>query len=323
VLCLAEDLYAFLVSANRDRLGPFFRYPYIPADRMDCVFDKRAMYRAAEAAGLRVPPTLYAPFDGHALSGWEYYPALVKPLVSRFRLENGRVTSGPAFPAVFGGKALLAQDRPQLERIAREVESRGIPFCVQRWIPGENPAIVNAKFVADRDGRIPACFISRKIRQQPADFGTCCVAESTREPELQRYAEMFCRATGYCGPGGMEFKTEPGAGTHWFIEVNPRLDFWIRMATLKGVNLPLQHYLLSLGHPLPTLRQTDDGARWIDIEGDIRGYRWRRRHPQYRISLRQWLQPYRSFDEAVWNREDPVPGFARFVRMIPSLIARP
>jgi hypothetical protein len=89
------------------------------------------------------------------------------------------------------------------------------------------------------------------------------------------------------------------------------------------VNLPLQHYRLSLGRPLPVLRQQNGGACWIDIEGDIRGFRWRRTHRDYRIPLRQWWPPYRHFDEAVWNREDPVPGLVRFAKMIPSLVARP
>jgi predicted ATP-grasp superfamily ATP-dependent carboligase len=247
---------------------------------------------------------------------------VVKPLVSRFRFQDGRLTAGLRFPDVFGGKALLARDREELENVARDVSSRGFSFCVQRWIPGDNPAIVNVKFVADRDGRIPACFISRKHRQQPADFGTCCVAVAEYLPAVHEQAERFCRSTGYSGPGGMEFKLDPETGQPWFIEVNPRLDFWIRMAVLKGVNLPLQHYRLALDQPLPRLRQQDGGAFWIDIEGDLQGYRWRKERSGYELPLRRFLQPYRRFDEAVFNLRDPIPGLARFARMVPSLLRR-
>jgi len=323
VLCLAEDLYAFIVSINRKRLEPYYRYPYIPIERTGIFFDKRAMYDAAEKAGLDVPSTLYSPLAEGRLDSWDGYPAVVKPLVSRFRLEAGRLTAGPRFPDVFGSKALLARNRDELLAVARDVASRGFSFCVQRRVPGDNPAIVNVKFVADRDGRIPACFVSRKHRQQPADFGTCCVAVSEYLPAAHEQAERFCRSTGYSGPGGMEFKIDPETGRYWFIEVNPRLDFWIRMAVLKGVNLPLQHYLLALDRPLPRSRQRDGGAFWIDVEGDIQGYRWRKQGSGYPLSLRQFLKPYRHFDEAVWTLQDPIPGLARFARMVPSLLRAP
>ena len=323
VLCMAEDLYAFIVSANRERLEPLFRYPFVPAERMAVFFDKRAMHAAAEKAGLRVPPTLHSPLAEGEIARWPHYPAVVKPLVSRFRVEQGRLVAGPRFPDVFGGKALLARDRAELARIAGEVEAQGFAFCVQRLVPGGNPAIVNVKFVADRDGAIPACFVSRKLRQQPADFGTCCVAVAEYLPLVHEMAERFCRSTGYSGPGGMEFKLDPQTAEPWFIEVNPRLDFWIRMATLKGVNLPLQHYRLALGLPLARERQRDGGAAWIDLWGDLEGYRWRRARSGYEVSLRELLRPYLRFDEAVFSLADPLPGLSRLARMAAALLRPP
>ncbi len=321
VLFMAEDLYAYIASANSDRLAPLYRYPYIPADVAAALFDKQAMYRAAEGAGLHLPPTLCAPSGQSWQSDWKHYPAVIKPLVSRFWLDGAKIRHAPSFPKVFGSKALMVAGPQDLAGAVARVETHGFGFCIQKYVVGDNPLIYNVKFVASPDSSIPACFISKKVRQQPADFGTCCVSESEYVPELHQQAERFCRAVGYVGPGGMEFKLDPADGRFWFIEVNPRLDFWVRMSTLKGVNLPLQQYLLSLGEPLRSFRQRDDGIAWIDIEGDIRGYRWLRSRGQG-LSLRDFLRPYRSFDEAVWNLRDPLPGLANFARMGPSLLRR-
>lgn len=318
VLFLAEDLYAFLASAHAEKLSRFYHYPYIRPDRLSLFFDKRLMFREAEAAGLCVPPTLFSPLSAGQLSDWSYFPAVVKPLVSRFSFAGAEVLCRPSFPKVFKGKALQAQNHVELEATIRAVEREGFEYCVQRLIPGPNERIYNVKFVADRDGRIPSCFISRKRRQQPADFGTCCVAESEYVEELHAQTQAFCTRTRYCGPGGMEFKQEDGR--FWFIEINPRLDYWIRMATLKGVNLAVQQYALSLGQDLKVARQEDGGAAWIDIEGDLKGKGWRARNPEYEIRWKDFLQPYRAFDEAVWNRRDPIPGLLNFTRMMPSLI---
>ena len=321
VLFMAEDLYAYIASVNSDRLAPLYRYPYIPTGIAAALFEKQAMYRAAESAGLNVPPTLCAPFPPGWQGDWKHFPAVIKPLVSRFRLSGKEVTQAPSFPKVFGSKALMVRSPEDLAAAVADVERHGFGFCIQKYVVGDNPLIYNVKFVAAPDSSIPACFISRKMRQQPADFGTCCVSVSEFVPELHRQAEQFCRAIGYVGPGGMEFKRDPADGRFWFIEVNPRLDFWVRMSTLKGVNLPLQQYLLSLGRPLESLRQRDDAIAWIDIEGDIRGYRWLRARGQ-RLSVRDFLRPYRSFDEAVWNLRDPLPGLLNFARMGPSLLRR-
>jgi predicted ATP-grasp superfamily ATP-dependent carboligase len=318
VLFLAEDLYAFLASANAERLSQYYRYPYIDLDCLPLFFDKRLMFREAEAAGLNVPPTLFSPLSDDQVRSWRHFPAVIKPVVSRFSFSGAEVIKRPAFPKIFKGKALEARNYDALQSAVRAVEREGFEYCVQRLIPGPNDRIYNVKFVADRDGRIPSCFISKKQRQQPADFGTCCVAISEYAEELHQQTQAFCTHTQYCGPGGMEFKRD--SDCFWFIEVNPRLDFWIRMAVLKGVNLPLQQYCLSLGQELKSAKQEDGGPAWIDIEGDLKGKWWRTRHPEYPLDWKEYVKPYRAFDEAVWNRRDPIPGLLNFARMVPSLI---
>lgn len=320
VLFLTEDLYAFLASAKAESLSRFYRYPYIGLDCLPLFFDKRLMLREAEAAGLNVPPTLFSPLSADQLRSWSHFPAVVKPVVSRFSFSGAEVLSRPTFPKIFKGKALLARNYEELEATVQAVEKEGFEYCVQRLIPGPNAWIYNVKFVADRDGSIPSCFISRKERQQPADFGTCCVSVSDYVEELHLQTQAFCSHTRYCGPGGMEFKRDSESGRFWFIEVNPRLDYWIRMAALKGVNLPVQQYCLSLGQELKSTRQEDGGPAWIDIEGDLKGKWWRTRRPEYDIGWKTFLQPYRSFQEAVWNRRDPIPGLLNFTRMVPSLV---
>ena len=61
----------------------------------------------------------------------------------------------------------------------------------------------------DYPHEVPACFVSRKVRQQPADFGTCCVARAATNPELEDMARAFGVATRYTGPACLEFNSAP------------------------------------------------------------------------------------------------------------------
>ncbi len=327
VLFLAEDLYAYLASYYQQELKAYFLYPFVPQANLTTFFDKSEMYSNAGDAGLRVPKTLFPPLNAARITDWSHYPAVVKPLVSRFTIREDGARDAGRFPEVFGGKALVADDCDQLARVAAEVERLAIPCCVQEFVPGPEHNLYNVKFVAAADSTVPACFVSQKLRQYPADFGTCTVARACFREELRHVAEAFCRSTRYVGPGCIECKWHRDERTFHFIEMNPRLDYWIRMATLKGVNLPLQQYLLSSGQTLAPMRQLDDDRCWVDVTGDVKGLAWRRGRPDHAIRFLDALGPYRRFDEAVFNSRDPFPGALRLMKAPLSIsravIARP
>lgn len=316
VLFMAEDLYAYIVSLYKEELSPFYFYPFIDKDKLNVFFNKREMFQAAMKAGLHQPRTLFAPLSEEDIQSWKNFPALMKPNVSRFTFHGRTLVDAVKFPSVFGGKAVQVNNESEIRALAARLKEMDIDYCIQELIPGENFNITNVKFVSGKGGTVPACFISRKIRQQPADFGTCSVSRADFIPELDKMTKDFCAVTGYAGPGGMEFKYNSNDGKWYFIEINPRLDFWIRMAVLKGINLPFQQYLLSTGQKLFEARQKDGGRLWIDIQGDMDGCEWRRKRPEWRLSWAEVLRPYLFFNEAIFNFADPLPGLIRLIHVV-------
>lgn len=320
VLFLAEDVYAYIASLYKHELSPYYLYSYIDLDRLDIFFNKKIMFKEAEKAGIVLPITLFSPLTDEQISGWNYYPAVIKPLVSRFTFKDRKLVDFIKFPTLFGGKAIQVSNEKELQYYALKMNQENIEYCVQQFIHGENKNIANIKFVSMKNGFIPSCFISRKIRQQPADFGTCCVSQSEYIGSLHEDAEKFCKTTEYVGPGCMEFKWNLSDKKWYFIEINPRLDFWIRMATLKGVNLPLQLYLLTTSQQLLEVKQRDHGKYWIHIDGDLRGLKWRRKHKEWSVTILNFLRPYIYFDEAVFNLKDPLPGLLSWLGSNPFMI---
>lgn len=322
VLFMAEDVFAYIVSLYQAELSPVCLYPYLPLDKLDRFFNKEHMLRFAEQAGVPLPLTLTNPTRNQLLE-WDAFPAIIKPLVARFTFRGRKLINTGRFQHLFGSKAAKVNNRQELLEKAAMVEEAEIAYFVQEYLYVPNRELPTIKFVAAEDHSIPAVFIGRKVRQWPADFGTCTVGESDYIPEIYSLTERFLKAIEYVGPGGIEFIWNKKEGKWQFIELNPRLDFWIGMAALKGVNLPLQQYLLSTGQHLFAARQRDGGRYWIDIIGDWEDWKWRRNNPEWKVSLWERLKPYFYFNEAVFSWKDPIPGARRLARPIVRRFLRP
>jgi methionine biosynthesis protein MetW len=119
----------------------------------------------------------------------------------------------------------------------------------------------------------------------------------------------------------MEFKWNQEDRRWYFIEINPRLDFWIRMSTLNGVNLPLQLYLLMTSQRLFKQKQRDCGRYWIHIAGDLKGLKWRRTHKAWSVSVPSFLKPYTYFNDAIFSIRDPLPGLLTWLESTLSVMA--
>lgn len=321
VLFMAEDVYAYIVSAYQDQLAEHCLYPYLPVNNLERFFSKDIMLSCAERAGLAVPRWIARPTHDQ-LEGWQDFPAVVRPLVSRFTFKNGELRDVVAFPRAFGGKAIRANDRESLVWAAHAVEDLGIEYFVQKMILAPNSDLVSFKFVADGDHAVPSAFIGRKIRQHPADFGTCVVGRADYVDAVFDEGLRFVRESEYVGGGMIEFLWSEEDRRWYFIELNPRLDYWAGIAVNRGVNLPLQQYLLSTGQSLLDVRQRDGGRYWIDVACDLRALRCRRRMRDWPISVREMVWPYLYFNEAVFNWMDPMPGAFRLIRPCAGRAAR-
>ena len=316
VLFLSDDLYIYITSLYQNELRNFYLYPYIDIQKIGQFLNKKLMYQTAARIGLSVPPTLTSPISKDEIYKWNKFPAIIKPLVSRFNFKGEKLIDTLNFATIFGSKAMQVNNTEELLEAVDRMKDRNIEFCIQMFIPGENRNIANIKFVSGQNYNIPSCFISRKIRQRPVDFGICSVSKAEYIKELHDYAEKFCKMTEYVGPGSIEFKWSEKDNKWYFIELNPRLDHWVGMSTLKGVNLPLQQYLLSTGQELLKYKQKVGGKYWIDILGDYWGLKWRLKHRKCHIALTEILKPYLYFDEAIFNWLDPLPGVLRFTNEI-------
>jgi hypothetical protein len=94
-----------------------------------------------------------------------------------------------------------------------------------------------------------AYFTARKLRQNPALFGTGCAVETIDIPEIVPLAKHLLLAIGYDGLAEVEFKHDSVTGKWFLIEVNPRHWDQHEIGTHIGVNLSWIAYQDMIGRP--------------------------------------------------------------------------
>jgi len=269
VVFATQDLHAWIVQTRAPLLAGAIRFPFMPRDRFRACLDKNEMLRIAAGAGLPVPETHHpVDMDGvrallPELGRWPY---IVKP-PAKFDLRPGRPTRNMEFHRIHGTKALRAADPASLLAITADLFGRGLDLLVQEEIEGPTGRLSAIDFYVDRAGRLAAWHTGRKMRQYPADFGTCTLGRSAPVDRIAALCRSFVDAVGFRGLGNMEFKERDGVP--YLMEINPRAWMWIQLATAAGVNLPWRAYLDLLGRPEPHDGSVRQGTTWVDLRMDV------------------------------------------------------
>ncbi|MFN3430831.1 MAG: ATP-grasp domain-containing protein [Candidatus Sericytochromatia bacterium] len=318
VLYMMEDLYVYLAHRYRDRLEPQYRFPFMTEEALfDCI-DKRRTFEVAARLGIPLPPTWYPEdLDGLAAIRDELrYPVIIKPIVARFDCRGGQVSKICEFPNRYQSKAVQANDWNELVALFQEVKALDVVCCVQELIPGDQDQLYGSTMYVDDTGEVQGIFVRTKLRQTPWDFGTMTLGRAAASPEIVDISKRLVEAIGFRGICGMEFKYDARDRQYKLLEINPRGELWMNLASRCGVNLPLLKYQDQIGEPLYAV-QTDFERRMVDLRDDFSLYfmRYRRDVGQdHHVGLAEWATSLmrRDLEEVIFNWRDPMPGLLRY-----------
>lgn len=289
VVFATQDIHATVIQRHAGALRDFIRYPFLPFERFRACVDKRLMLRRAEELGLPVPET-HAPGDPDALERLlprlARYPYILKP-AAKFEWNGDDPRDNFRFHRAYRTKALRARTPDELRRRFTALAREGYTMLVQEEIEGPTDRLCAVDFYADASGRILAHHTGRKLRQLPADFGTCTLGCSCRVERVLEWTRLLVAGLGFRGLGNVEFKEREGR--HYLMELNPRPWMWIQLATVSGVNLPVLAYRDLAGLPVGETALQTVGSRWMDIRLDCRHLRG-----EAPVPLAKWLRSLRA-----------------------------
>jgi predicted ATP-grasp superfamily ATP-dependent carboligase len=299
-----ETVAAF--ARYRSRLTGQFRVATPSWNTMQWIWDKRNTYQLASALGLPTPRTCWPrtvreldeiPFDG---------PVAIKPAIKEHFVY---ATKAKAW------RANTVDERRELFLRAAECVEPG-EVMIQDLIPGNgDKQFAYAAFF--KNGQSVGSMVVRRQRQHPAEFGRASTFVQTIElPILEALSEQFLRAIDYYGLVELEYKLDARDGQYKLLDVNGRTWGYHTLGAGAGVDFPYLLFADQLGEPvLP--RRGRPGVNWIRLATDV---------PTAflemaagRLGWRDYLRSLRSVDEeAVFKREDPLPGLVELA-LIPYL----
>jgi len=294
VLILTDEMAVTTVSQHRDELCHAYRFQLPSRELLATLENKARFHEFAEGHGLPVPRTVVLK-DDHDLAQLSrlQYPLIVKP--------------ADKLPVHLGRTRRLAQASTPEEghSLCREMLRTAGELIVQEWVPGPDSTIYFSLFHRGSSPTSTSIFHGRKVVSYPPGIGSTalCVAAPEAAEELGPLTERFVAITGYEGLGSLEFKWDKQASRFVIIEPTVgRTDWQEEIATLSGVNLPLDAYRHAVG--LPPLAAAPPARPVVWRES----FRHRARGAD--------LPAGAEIRDGYWRRNDPLPAVAYYANFI-------
>ena len=302
VLFPCSDQTVRHISAERERLLPYYRMVLPDKDVVEMLMDKNRFAAYAAENGFRVPAMrlLASRADAAGAAQELTFPAILKPAV---KAPDWMSRTGDKVHQVESGKDLLAL----YDRVYRYADL----LLVQEWVPGPDANLYSLNCYFSQTGDPLVTFVARKLRQWPPQAGTSCLGEEVRNEEVLEESLRFFAGAGYRGLGYMEMKRHARTGEHYMIEPNiGRPTGRSAISEAGGVPLLYTMYCDAVGLPLPEPReQRYGGVKWIYLRRDLQSalYYWRRGE----LTFAQWRESIRGRKGyAVYDPADMRPFFA-------------
>jgi predicted ATP-grasp superfamily ATP-dependent carboligase len=293
-----------------------------PALLRACI-DKPTANTLARQAGLTVPASAVVRSRPELCEAAQAagFPLIVKPLT--------------ATRPVFGRKAYLVNNAAQFECVFSRWPEGHRELLVQAYVEGPLEA---CDFVAQA-GRVVGYFEAASVRtDMPDDTGFAVdFLSKPVSPDVLAACRRFCAATGYEGPGLLQFIRSKRDGDLYFIENNPRLSAGIAQPVLCGQDIPLLAMRVAAarrsGEYIPCFDERNPyraGVRTHWLYRDLKGILNRRGEltaADLRARLRAMIAScLQAENHMVWQWRDPVPSVVLytdlFVRLAKALVQR-
>jgi D-aspartate ligase len=299
LLFLTSDEIALTVSQFRIELAASYRIRLPAHERLVALMDKPRFQEFAEAHGFPVPrtATIGAADDLGKLAQLRF-PCVIKPAIKTVAYHDGGFARG-----------YRVASREEAEAVCRRILGV-VPVVTQEWIEGPDSELYFC-LQYRAGGATVASFCGRKLSIWPPDVGmtaSCTAAHEVHEI-LHPLTEAFFAAVGFEGMGSMEFKRDARTGQFLMIEPTVgRVDWQEEVATLNGVNIPLEAYRHEMG--LQRGRPTNSATViWRDT-----WMHWK----SSRDAPARHLGRGSTIRDAYWRLDDPLPAVYRVLGGIRS-----
>jgi predicted ATP-grasp superfamily ATP-dependent carboligase len=309
VLFPTRDELVAALSTHRSILSELYRVPTAVWETVRWAWDKRNTYQLAKKLGIPIPETWFPETLEDLDQIDAAFPLVLKPAIKEHFFYSTKV------------KAWRANSRTELRELFQKgVETAGPgEILIQDMIPGDGRYHFGY-CACFKEGKALGSMVVCRRRQHPRDFGRASTYVQTIDlPVLETLSDSFLKAINYYGLVEVEFKLDPRDGQFKLLDVNARTWGYHALGFIAGVDFPYLLYKDQLGATVKPCR-AKPGYSWIRLLTDFPTVAIEL--TQGRLSIRDYVNSLWGIGtEAVFSREDPIPGFVECV-LIPYLASK-
>jgi len=312
----SDDDLVFLMRF-RDELEQYFTLAIAPTAALEACLNKWETFRWAQKAGVAAPRCWLIESEKDLLAACveTKFPCVLKPLSSHYWHQ------GDNWDLVGGRKGFAVSTREELLSEYTSVARADRRVVLQDFVPGGDDSLHIAACYLDRQSRWVAGFTAQKLAQVPTGFGTGCIVQVTKRPELFEPSIRLLQAIQLTGIAEVEYKWDVAERVYKLIEVNPRPWDHHRLGSVANADLIFLAYAELAGLSLPEISARPAGQKWIAEDTfftTVLRMLWRR-DPGLR-SFARLARGKRVY--AVWSVRDPLPFVMYvFTRFLADLVS--
>jgi predicted ATP-grasp superfamily ATP-dependent carboligase len=248
VIYPTTDDQVWLFSANRDKLGKYFRL-YQPTLRaVHTLLNKKWLYRLCMSLGIPCPKTEFPANHDELvdIAKTHPYPALIKPKaqVSFPSKAKGRLVHSEA--ELLKTYRQFLRQNPYGKSVS-DFEPDIVWPMIQEYYPEAMDHIYDIAGFIDETGEIFLTRAAVKVMQHPRRIGVgVCFEAAEVKDELREHIRRICRSVGYYGIFEVEF-IHTNDGRFLLTDFNPRYYNQLALETARGLSAPTLAYYAALG----------------------------------------------------------------------------
>lgn len=315
VVLACTDEFVWWLSDHRRVIERHADLLLPPAELLSRLGDKSRFYRFAMREGMDLPDTRFASSEADLVAATRdmRFPVYLKP--PRRTREWMQATGDRKVLRIEDGTTLVRQGLALLPTVDE--------LIVQAAVRGPDSNMYSLYFCADRESRVLAALVARKLRQWPPEIGSGSLAVEVDEQRLREQGLAFMTKLGYVGIGSLQVKRDEIDGRFYLIEINAgRATLNLPLCEASGVAMAYTYHCAAAGLPLPPDRLvTRPGSKWICWRRDVASALTHLRRGD--LTLTGWLRSLRGIGWSADIRfEDPLPFHADMVRLLARILRR-
>ena len=264
IVFASSDTELAFLEKYRDELTPAASLPIQPPGIAAAVSDKLRFFETMRDLGIPSPRSYSIDAGSDSAT---FLPCLVKPV------HSGEWKTEEASLALSGRKGFVANRHEEFAEIVRKVRPFSSKLLVQEIIESREGESYSYCCFSDRAGRVLWGFVTQKLLQFPAGFGTAILCGTADRPDIAAFGRKVVESIGLEGVSEVEILADRG-GKLFAIEINARHWLQHRLSTRLGVNISLLDYYYRTGDSAMVEQFVSAPVRsgrylWIDDFGYI------------------------------------------------------